>query len=68
MLSSDTLLGNYHDLTDNLAYLQNYVTINDKKIHILSQKLGTKIVTSFNNMLRNDEVKQDKHGRFKFLP
>ncbi len=34
--------------------LKNYIAINDQKISILSQKLGTKIVTSFENTLRND--------------
>jgi hypothetical protein len=62
------LVGNYHDLLDHLDYLKNYIAVNDKKINILSNKLGTKIVTSFNGILRNDDVKFDKHGKLRFQP
>lgn len=52
---------------DNFDSLKSYIKLNDKKIGILSQKLGTKIVTSFNNILRNDDVTM-KGGKLKFKP
>lgn len=67
MLEFDKFVKNYNRLMESFDSLKNYIKVNDKKIAILSQKLGTKIVTSFNNILRNDDV-QIKNGRLKYKP
>lgn len=54
-------------MLDNFDSLKSYIKLNDKKMGILSQKLGTKIVTSFNNILRNDDVTM-KGTKLRFKP